>query len=101
MERSGQQAKRSDGDGSSKGRTSRLWRTLNELGDFTWSPMAWIFLGLFALAEVGNWQIGHEITRVCELLGQRDFSFSPPNPAKNEIDGICRNRSPQDFYKSR
>jgi hypothetical protein len=67
----------------------------DKLGDYAWSPMGWIFLGLFTLAEVGNWQMGHEIRRVCELLHQGDFSTSPPELAKEEIEAICRNRTPQ------
>ena len=56
--------------------------------------MGWICLLLFALAEIGNWQMGQEIARVCELLGQEDFTTSPPTLAKAEIEGICRNRTP-------
>jgi len=88
MEESYQQAKRSVGESASRVRTT--W-----LGDFAFSPMAWIFLGLFALAEVGNWQMGNEIARVCEWLGQGDFSSSPPSLAKLEVEDICRNRTPQ------
>jgi hypothetical protein len=68
---------------------------VTRLGDFAWSPMTWIFLGLFALAEVGNWQMGNEIARVCELLGQGALSTSAAGLAKEEIEGICRNRTPQ------
>jgi hypothetical protein len=64
------------------------------LGDFAWSPMVWIFLGLFALAEIGNWQMGNEIARMCALLGQGEFSSSPPTLAKVEIEDICRDRTP-------
>jgi hypothetical protein len=88
MEESYQRARRSVGDSSSKVRAT--W-----LGDFAWSPMAWILLGLFALAEVGNWHMGNEIARVCELLGQGDFASSPATLAKVEIEDICRNRTPQ------
>jgi hypothetical protein len=101
MEKSYQPANRPGAEGPSKGTTSRLWRPLSELGGFEWNPMAWIFLGLFALAEVGNWQMGHEIARVCELRSEGASSFSAPNAAKSEIDAICANRSPQGFYKSR
>src|SRR6516165_2437276 len=76
-------------------RRSWSWRTPNRLGDFAWSPMAWILLGLFALAEIGKWQMGNEIARVCELLGQGDFAASPPTLAKEEVEGGCRNRAPQ------
>src|SRR5262245_15426430 len=55
------------------------WPLPGKLGDYAWSPMAWIFLGLFALAEFGNWQMGSEIGRVCELLRQESFSISTPD----------------------
>ncbi len=63
--------------------------------------MVWIFLALFGLAEVGNWRIGNDIARVCELLDHADLAWPSPSPAKVEIDAICRNRSPQAFYKAR
>ena len=82
---------------------SRSWvrRATTELGGFAWSPMVWIFLGLFALAEVGNWQISEEMAQVCELLDQGEIAAAPPNLSRAEIDDICRNRSPRDLYKSR
>ena len=101
MEKSYPRAGRPNGEGTSKDETSWLQRTMNEVGSLSWSPMAWIFLGLFGLAEVGNWQIGNEMTRVCELLDRADAAFSRPGPAQKEIEGICLNRSPKDFYKSR
>jgi len=72
-----------------------LWPTPRRLGDYAWSPMAWILFGLCALAKFGNWQMGNEIRRVCELLRQGDFPASPPTLANGEIEGIWRNRTPQ------
>jgi hypothetical protein len=63
--------------------------------------MVWIFLALFALAEVGNWRIGNDIARVCELLDQANLDWPSPSPARVQIDDICRNRAPKAFYKAR
>ncbi|MFO1159849.1 MAG: hypothetical protein U1E60_13495 [Reyranellaceae bacterium] len=76
-------------------------RVVTELGGIAWSPMVWICLGLFALAEVGNWQISEEMAQVCELLDQGEIASSPPNLSRAEIDDICRNRSPRGPYRSR
>lgn len=76
-------------------------RAANELGGLAWSPMTWILLGLFAMAEVGNWEMGEEIARVCELLEHGEIASAPPNLSRAEIDDICRNRSPRDLYRSR
>lgn len=76
-------------------------RAANELGGLAWSPMTWILLGLFAMAEVGNWEIGEEIARVCELLEHGEIASAPPNLSRTEIDDICRNRTPRDFYRPR
>jgi hypothetical protein len=58
--------------------------------------MTWVFLCLFALAEVGNWQMGNEIAHMCGLLSQGSLSNPPTGLAKEEIEGICRNRTPQE-----
>jgi len=63
--------------------------------------MLWILLGLFAMAEVGNWEVGEEMARVCELLEQGEIASAPPNLSRAEIDDICRNRSPRELYRSR
>lgn len=63
--------------------------------------MVWILLGFFALAEVGNWQMGEEIARVCELLERGEIASSQPNLSNAEIDDICRNRNPRELYGSR
>lgn len=76
-------------------------RAANELGGLAWSPMVWILLGLFAVAEVGNWEMGEEIARVCELLDRGEIASAPPNLSRTEIDDICRNRSPRELYRSR
>lgn len=91
---------RSSGEAPSKAEDSWMRRTANELGSFAWSPMTWILLGLFALAEVGNWRLGVDLAQVCELA-RGELRASPTNLAKLEIDSICRNRTAQDLYRSR
>jgi hypothetical protein len=73
-------------------------RPARSLGDYDWNPIACIFFLLFALAEFGNWQMGNEMARVCELVGQGN---ALTGAAKTEVGGICSNRSPQGFYKTR
>src|SRR5262249_55790916 len=73
-------------------------RSARSLGDYDWNPIACIFFLLFALAEFGNWQMGNELARICELVGQ---GSAVTGGAKTEIDGICANRSPQGLYQSR
>lgn len=92
---------RSVGEDSSTGQASWVRRAATELGGLVWSPMVWILLGLFVLAEVGNWQMAEEIARVCELLDQGEIASSPPNLSRTEIDDICRNRSSRELYGSR
>lgn len=76
-------------------------RAANGLGGIAWSPMVWILVGLFALAEVGHWQISEEMAHVCELLERGEIASAPPNLTRAEIDDICRNRTPRDFYRPR
>ena len=62
-----------------------------------WSPViVWFCLGLFALAEVGNVQMGSEIRQICALVG--DSVASRPKTAAEEIGAICANRVPDDNY---
>ena len=72
-------------------------------GEFVLSPtvpMAWIFLLAFVLAEISNWQTSGEIARLCGMLGPADAAIAARDPAKKEIDAICRDRSPRTFYWS-
>ena len=62
-----------------------------------WNPViVWFCLGLFALAEFGNVQMGSEIRRMCALVG--DPVVSRPKTAAEEIGAICANRVPDDNY---
>lgn len=93
--------RRSRGAADSPGEQASLQRLATKLGGLAWSPMVWIFLGLFALAEIGNWQMGEEIARVCELLDRGDIVTDPAHLSTAEIDDICRRRSPRDLHKAR
>ena len=64
------------------------------------SLIAWFCLGLFVLAEVGNVQMGSEIGRMCELVGEPPLA-SPSKTAADEIGAICANRVADDNYLQR
>jgi len=65
-----------------------------------WNPViVWFCLGLFALAEFGNVQMGSEIRQICALVG--DSVASRPKTAAEEIGAICANRVPDDNYLQR
>jgi len=62
-----------------------------------WRPViVWFCLGLFALAEFGNVQMGGEIRRVCALVG--DPVAPRSKTVADEIGAICANRVPDDSY---
>jgi hypothetical protein len=64
-----------------------------------WKPViVWFCLGLFALAEFGNVQMGGEIRRMCALVGD---PVTRPQAAAEEIGAICANRVPDDAYMAR
>jgi len=66
-----------------------------------WKPViVWFCLGLFALAEFGNVQMGGEIRRMCALVGD-PMVMSRPRAATEEIGAICANRVPDDNYALR
>ncbi len=65
-----------------------------------WKPViVWFCLGLFALAEFGNIQMGGEIRRVCALVGDTEAPRS--KTVAEEIGAICANRVPDDSYRLR
>jgi hypothetical protein len=61
--------------------------------------IVWFCIGLFALAEMGNIQMGSEIRQMCALVG--DPVASHPKSAAEEIGSICANRVPDDTYLQR
>jgi hypothetical protein len=60
------------------------------------NPAVWILLGLFLIAEYGNWQRGAELTRLCDLLGNPDGLARHQTAAYREIVKICQSRQPDD-----
>jgi len=66
--------------------------------NFTWNPIVWLCLGLFAMAEVGNYQMGGELRRICELVGDQG---STAKAADKQIDTICADRMPTENYLRR
>jgi hypothetical protein len=63
------------------------------------SLVAWFCLGLFALAEFGNVQMGSEIGRMCALVGE---PLAPRSKsAAEEIGAICANRVADENYMQR
>jgi hypothetical protein len=58
-----------------------------------WNPVVWLCLGLFAMAEFGNYRMGGELTRMCEMVGQQG-----PN---REVDSICADHLPAASYLQR
>jgi len=65
-----------------------------------WNPViVWFCLGLFALAEFGNVQMGSEIRRICALVGDRAAPRS--QSAGEAISAICSNRVPDESYVQR
>jgi hypothetical protein len=55
---------------------------------------AWIFFGLFIIAEFANYTNGRTVTRLCELTEPHDVALSHPRSARDEIDKICIERLP-------
>jgi len=62
------------------------------------SVIVWFCVGLFALAEFGNVQMGSEIRRMCALVGD---PVTRPQTAAEEIGAICANRVPDEAYLQR
>ena len=60
------------------------------------NPLAWLLLGLFLLAEHGNYTGRQDLSRVCELLGEHTASYENPTTPRQEIDTICNRHAPDD-----
>ena len=54
------------------------------------NPIAWVLLGMFLIAEYGNYQRGRDLTRVCELTG------AAHDTRKSELSTICSSRLSDD-----
>jgi hypothetical protein len=56
------------------------------------NPLAWLFFVLAAVAVYGNYQRGHELTQVCEVLLLPEVTLSGPKTAKEKAERICLDR---------
>lgn len=63
---------------------------------FSKNPWAWVFFVLFIIAERGNWQRGHDLTRVCSLMPHGLATSSNPVTPQQIIDMICADREAPD-----
>jgi hypothetical protein len=71
---------------------SLLQRVIHQLNvDFAEAPIFWILLGLYIMAQLGSWQAGGDLDRVCALTNDRDIEAAAPVAVKDEIDHICLN----------
>jgi hypothetical protein len=70
-----------------------LWDRLQE--GFFKNPIAWILLGLLAVAEYRNYERGKELKRLCELTEPHDASHLHPQTSRQEINTICLRRDPE------
>jgi hypothetical protein len=53
------------------------------------NPIAWLFFALLVIAEYGNYNLGKDLHRMCDLLGEHNVSFEHPVTPQEEIDTIC------------
>jgi hypothetical protein len=60
------------------------------------NPVAWFFFLLAAVAEYGNYQRGHELTQVCEILPLPGVTLFSPKTAKEKAERICLDRLSDD-----
>jgi hypothetical protein len=60
------------------------------------NPIAWFFFLLAVMAEYGNYQRGHELTQVCEILPLPDVTSFSPKTAKEKAERICLDRLSDD-----
>jgi hypothetical protein len=68
------------------------------VASFSNSPWAWVFFAAFVFAEYGNWQRGHDLTRVCALIPHDIVTYGHPVTPQQIVDHICasRNSDPDD-----
>jgi hypothetical protein len=65
----------------------RLVDQFNE--DFAAAPILWILLGLCVMAQIGSWNAGGDLDRVCALTAEREMTEAEPEAIKEELDHIC------------
>lgn len=69
---------------------SLLQRVIHQFNtDFAEAPVLWIIVGLFIMAQLGSWQTGGDLDRVCALTNDHDMNASAPVAVKAELDHIC------------
>jgi hypothetical protein len=56
------------------------------------NPAALFFFVLAVIAEYNNYQRGHELTQVCELLSYPDVAVANPKTALGKVATICSDR---------
>ena len=59
--------------------------------DFAGAPIPWLLLGLLIMVQLGSWQSGAQLDRVCALTADRDIAEAAPPPVREELDNICLN----------
>ena len=69
-----------------------LQRVIHQFNtDFAEAPVMWILLGLYIMVQLGSWQAGGDLDRVCALTNDHDMNAAAPAGVKNELDQICVN----------
>jgi hypothetical protein len=56
------------------------------------NPVALFFFVLAVIAEYNNYQRGHELTQVCDLLSYPDVTVANPKTALGKVATICSDR---------
>jgi hypothetical protein len=60
------------------------------------NPVALFFFVLAVIAEYNNYQRGHELTQVCELLSYPDVTVANSKTALGKVATICSERLSDD-----
>ncbi len=59
--------------------------------DFADAPVLWILIGLLVMAQLGSWQAGGQLDRVCALTDDHDIEQAEAPIVREELYGICLN----------
>lgn len=59
--------------------------------DFADAPVLWILIGLLVMAQIGSWQSGGQLDRVCALTDDHDIEQAATTVVREELDNICLN----------
>jgi hypothetical protein len=69
-----------------------LQRALDQFNaDFAGIPINLILLGLVVMIQLGSWQAGGDLDRVCALTADHEMAQAAPEAVKGELDRICLN----------